>query len=598
MVVTINGDNYLQISSFDTVTTGGAWSGQTPGTDDVTYKEGAGSVGFVMKTSGLNTTTFTPTTSKDLSGVKHVRFWMLSTHGGDFVQIELGITDGGNTGYWVLATSTQYPGGWYSCMIDVSKGVHSGIKPTNMNAITSFIFRVTLTGGKNATNFWLDSLIHCDGLIAYGDLSGSPFDVDDIYTTGISEATGIIERYGKVYFLTGKLIIGDTGTNIVDFQSLNEWLVFKDKSAYLNSALYSITCVGNATGATQDIYFGEKSGNAGINGSFIKCNIASMAFEFTATNTDLHYFGLYGSTLDTYGTIDLMAYSSTYEVLGCYFLNGQGPIEPNTMTFTGNFVIGGIDTDGSVLYESTSHNISYTTYVDNSRAAEFPTANTYDMTGDLFIGGTYDIHFSALTGNLILECGGSPKANPNPAQVENDSTGTVTINNVVDITVTVRDANDESLISGALVYMRASSASGDYPYQVSVGITSSGTTATVDHTSHGLADNEYVLIAGCNEEEYNGVHQITVSDSATYTYTMDGDPADTATGSPIATFVLIFDTTVSGVVTDTMRYLTLDQPFTGKVRKSSASPYYKTAPLSGTVENADFATTVYMSADE
>jgi len=162
----------------------------------------------------------------------------------------------------------------------------------------------------------------------------------------------------------------------------------------------------------------------------------------------------------------------------------------------------------------------------------------------------------------------------------------------------VKDAADDSDIEGAVVYMVAGSG-GDYPYQEGVSIVSSGTTATVTHYTHGLQTDEYVRISGANETPYNGIFQITVSDSATYTYTMLEDPPDTATGSPTCTFVPLFDSTDSnGLATATMRYKTNPQPFTGRARKASATPLYKQGVLSGTIENADYNTTVYLVYDE
>ena len=73
------------------------------------------------------------------------------------------------------------------------------------------------------------------------------------------------------------------------------------------------------------------------------------------------------------------------------------------------------------------------------------------------------------------------------------------------------------------------------PTAVSCAIVSSGTTATVTQAAHGWGTNDYVTIAGANETEYNGKFQITKTGADTYTYTMDDDPDDTATGTLLAT---------------------------------------------------------------
>ena len=70
--------------------------------------------------------------------------------------------------------------------------------------------------------------------------------------------------------------------------------------------------------------------------------------------------------------------------------------------------------------------------------------------------------------------------------------------------------------------------------ETAVSITRSGSTATVTHTSHGFADNSWVMIDGATQTEYNGRFQITVTGTNTYTYTVPGTPATPATGAPRA----------------------------------------------------------------
>lgn len=83
-----------------------------------------------------------------------------------------------------------------------------------------------------------------------------------------------------------------------------------------------------------------------------------------------------------------------------------------------------------------------------------------------------------------------------------------------------------------------------------VGITRSGSTATVDHPGHGFTrSDQKVLIAGAAETEYNGVHSITVVDADTYTYTVSGTPATPATRAqrPGSEQVLYLDSATESV---------------------------------------------------
>lgn len=599
MTVTVSAKNYSSIDNCEDYNTWAAGGGNP---DDVIafFKEGTQCVGFELWQSG-NLDIYI-TGSWDLSGVKHLRCWMMLTclnelntdaNGG----VQYYVSDGTNTGYYYISGSTSYPGGWYNLVCDLSRAVDAGTKPT-MGSVTTIGLRFNLTANaKKVQSLWIDHLYRGDGLIAYGDDAGGSFDFDDILAAdeNTSNGWGMIRKLSGIYYLVGSITLGDNAsTNDCDFAETNQIIIFEDRK--VNSALYEIFCVGNATGATS-IAFGDKVGTTGISGCTIKSNSTNTPLKLTATDTNVDTLGLYGNTFDTHGVIDLMVNSTNREVLNCNFSNGQNQIQPNTMTFERNNVISNISTDGAVLFESTAHNMQYNNYISNNRATEFTTADTYAVTGDQFSDNTYDIHFSAASGNLIINCGGSPKANP--SSVENDSSGTVTINNTVNISITTKDASDDSNITGALVYIRALDGTGDYPYQESVSIVSSGGTATVTHTGHGLQTDEYVRISGANEPEYNGVKQITVTGTDTYTYTITGSPSSPATGTPVSTFVLLFATSDgSGEATAVMRYKTLDQPFTGWARKSSGTPLYKTGILSGTVANADYSTTVYLVDDE
>ena len=63
-------------------------------------------------------------------------------------------------------------------------------------------------------------------------------------------------------------------------------------------------------------------------------------------------------------------------------------------------------------------------------------------------------------------------------------------------------------------------------------LTSSSSTATLTTTiAHGLSTNMYIKVAGADQTEYNGVHQVTVTGASTVTYSITGAPASPATGT-------------------------------------------------------------------
>ena len=139
----------------------------------------------------------------------------------------------------------------------------------------------------------------------------------------------------------------------------------------------------------------------------------------------------------------------------------------------------------------------------------------------------------------------------------------------------------------------------NFPYQDSVTITRSGSTATVSHTAHGLSNGDRVVIRGVNENEYYGVHTISNASTNAYDFTVSGTPATPATGTIVSTFVLISGlTNASGLITDSRTYGS-DQLIKGKVRKSSESPYFKTGAIVGTVLSASgLPLTITLLSDE
>jgi hypothetical protein len=215
----------------------------------------------------------------------------------------------------------------------------------------------------------------------------------------------------------------------------------------------------------------------------------------------------------------------------------------------------------------------------------------------------------------------------NAANANNDSTfhvkrtsGTVTINviggsgnvsyrtdgatvsivqNPVSLTITTVDAADGSVLSGVRVIAQAET-TGPLPYQDSVTITRVSTTASVAHTAHGLSNGQKVLIAGADQDEYNGVKTISNVTANAYDFTVSGSPTTPATGTIIATAVILEGlTNGSGVITDSRTYSS-SQDISGRARLSSTSPFYKTSLILGqTVDNTNgLSITVPMIIDE
>ena len=260
--------------------------------------------------------------------------------------------------------------------------------------------------------------------------------------------------------------------------------------------------------------------------------------------------------------------------------------DTNTRLDGSSFISGGLghamELGASCPSEITLTNVSFTSYSGT------PGSNLIANSGSVN-DAIYNNSGKAITINIT---GGDTPSIRNGA----GATTTVIAGTVL-LQITVIDTNAIA-ISGARVLVTANSG-GDLPYQEIVTITRDGVIATVSHATHGLSDGKKVLIKNATQLEYNGVFVITYIDANSYSYTVSGSPATPATGTILASAVIIDDVTNgSGIVNDTRSY-SGDQPITGRSRKATGSLYYKTSSVIGTIDSTSgLNLTIQMISDE
>lgn len=153
-------------------------------------------------------------------------------------------------------------------------------------------------------------------------------------------------------------------------------------------------------------------------------------------------------------------------------------------------------------------------------------------------------------------------------------------------------------LQNARVLVKAATG-GPFPFDVTVTIANSGTTATVTHTAHGMATNDKVVIKGASHAANNGVFTITYINANSYSYTMTSSPGSNPTGTIKATFAVLEGLTDSNGNISVSRVFPSDQPVSGWARKSSAATYYKPAAIGGTVSSTSgMSAAVQMIPDE
>lgn len=600
MVITLNALNEVEVDDCDAET---YWTINGIDSDATVKKEGTQAVCGILKTSGDNDCTCTPASSKDLSGTKHLRIWFLTTVGGLLNTDALGgiqffASDGVTTGYWYVGGSTTYKGGWKNLVIDVSKDCDAGTKPATMSAITSLGIRMNITaGGKNALNTWLDMFHICDGLTSYGDDGGGYFDLADITAIDENPSTGgygILRSIGGVNFSTGKLVFGDgSSTNGCKFNTKAEDLVYEDR--LVNTALYGFNAENNSTGTTE-IIVGEKAGTAGVSGTKIRVESLTQTPKFTIdldpSNLTTYNCQIYNLTVLDASTIDFPVTDTNREVLTCNF-ESCGDITVSTIIMKYCNIVSA--NDAGAIISSTSHQFSDNKLINCGHGIDFTVATTFGLTNCLFINNTYDLEFSAASGDLIVNATDS-----DPTNYEITGGGSsVTINVSADVDIEVVDSDDVAIV-GARVFIEAASG-GAYPSYESCSITSSGTLATVTHSAHGMFNGQTVCIRGVeNDQYYNGLFTITYIDAGSYSYTMDGTPsASPATGTSItATFVLMEELTIAGGLATESVKVAGSQPIQGHIRKTSGTPIYKQSSVSGNFTTDGFSAKVTLISDE
>jgi len=524
-----------------------------------------------------------------------------------------------SAGVWYVGPQPGYLGGWRAYVMNPSAAFNevvagtgnwtTGGNPAQLTGVDGFgggwSIIQSITG--NTDNSFIDCISVGTGYrITLGDSGSTKGVFSDFITFEQTTTTG---RYGGLRGISGilfarcKLIIGAaSGATNTDFDDSGFTVVW-EKSVLSN---------GTSSSVASDLYELRLKKGSGAT------NVTLANGLFAAVSPHEVYMNLAGSTSCAMTNIT-MDRARLIDVDGAVTWTGGSITNSGQFTITGGAptlntlkLLNSTDAYAmSISAVSQWANVSNITFDGhgvggsgscglrlNLGAVGGASITLTNVTFQNRVAGSHDILIPAdVTGTITINVSGGNTPTVNDLRTPDDY---VIVEDTVDTIITVKDIVTGSPIQFARVLLVASDGTGDWPYQEAVvGITSSGTTATVDHTGHGLATDDVILITGANEIEYNGAFVITVTDVDTYTYTMLGDPADTATGTILATGGMFNEeTNASGQVTDT-RAFTNSQPVTGRVRKGSASNYYQSSPISATINNVSgLALTIQLIPDE
>ena len=565
-------------------------SGGTP--EDVSRKVGTSLAGFSIDTTITDISTSTGTYQTLMMKYNAANFAALELASVPGVELRLG---SGSTAYalYDLEGSDTYKakGGFIIRAIDPNiTGYRTSTSGSpNYASADYFAIACDFTATSKSENVILSAIDVGAGLTLVGGDGASPdaqwsdfFDFDEGTLANRYGYFTALEGFEGIYAVFGTMVIGSATET--DFTDSGVVTIFPDGFfeagwSGVEVNLSNSNSVFNNTNHTYD-----SRGNTTTTDSRAVYNVTGTSGTGTETNI----------TIKSFAEINLNS-AMTFD--GGLALN-CGPIDVNGGS------INGLNVNESTVAANTSA-IIYNVNAD-------PDGELDDLTVTKGTNNHHAIEFG-LTSPTVMTIRNMTNSGFSATNGDNNSTfhvlrtsGTVTINviggsgnftylsegAIVDIvqdpvtTEITTVQSDGTAIQDVRVLLRASDGTGDLPFEDSVSITRSGSTASVSHTAHGMVSGNKVQISGANQQEYNGVKTISNVTTNAYDFTVTGTPTTPATGTIIATGVVLEgNTNVSGVISESRTWST-DQPVTGFARKSTTSPFFKTAPINATISSS------------
>ena len=509
--------------------------------------------------------------------------------------------------YWGGSDYGRNPyGGWANFAVNPSQSADTTVgtvgTPTNQYVGAA----VNLTTGIGKGNpHGVDAIRYGRGssIYEYGDSTSGYCTFSGFATKNdYNDATNGYHRWGLMqnidggYLYKGKMTLG-TATNAVDFRDSDANILIDD-TPYVTTNFNTIE-INNASSRVDwtNVKFtalgtqsaGRLVTNANADLNWDACQFTDMTgtFEFggtlsTCTNAIWSGCGQVNSTGvrgDFSGSQILVSAVAADE--GAFYWN----VSTNPQTYT----------DGCTFTKGTNahHAIRFGTAVTGDITLENCTLDDFNST-DSVNDSTF--RFDATTGSLTLSLNGCSVdgASATEGAIGVDSAGITVTLSIDPVTTTLNikdeDGNNES---GVQVWLAASSAAGDLPFEQSITSISQAAgspwTRTVTFAAaHGLKTNDYLKLYGITNatEDNNGAFQVTYSSDTVVTYT-GADTGETSfTGTITGTGGILYGTTDASGNISKSRTWAANQPYTGQARKSSSSPRYKTIELDGTISSS------------
>lgn len=536
--------------------------------------------------------------------------------------------------YFVTGLNKGYAGGWFHAVINLDSvdrpaaSVGGTGTPAGPNGnITEIGYEGNISASKGEDflqNCYFDAVRSgtlYQGITLKGGTTGDRLTFADLADADTA-SYGLFRNVGGAFRIEGPIIIG---------QTLND--TFLEES--LKVVNFANLTVNNGTGGTTvvpsvapDYYLIELKTSSGgpwsttVKFTDVTFNGVSRDVPFGFETAELGGIDVYTSLRTTYVFGEVIRYnafctSDSDTFIECQQLDLAGAIGITDPTFSncdkvdlthaGCSIDGGSTTGHSQsanigfmitddLEKISNHSFDNLAGVSLGSAIDITTVGTYDLDGVMFTG--YTGPFGSRP---------TPGQGPNKAAIINSSGGLVTINilgggtipsirntspgsNTVVIAGSVTTqvtvvTSDGTPVNQARVLIQAATG-GPLPFADVVTITNSGTTASVSHTAHGMENGDEVKISQTASLFANrGVFVISNVTTNAYDYTMASTPGSNPTGTITATFVALSGLTNGSGVLSRSRVFASNQPISGRIRRSTTAPLYKTTNFTATIDS-------------
>lgn len=504
----------------------------------------------------------------------------MATEASGGLQLLIGSGSGAFYQFYVAGSDTLVYGGWLCAAVDPAQSANATTgSPTSTKQYFGAQANIPSGGPSKGQPLGVDAFRYgrCELRTTDGDAGNgyATFNGAAVYAGDVTRRWGLLDFRDGAYYQQGLFLFGLAGTP-VDFRDSNRVIFIRNTKKV--SANFNTFEVRNASSniALTNISF-QALGTVSP-GRWVTTDNATVALA-SCSFTDMGTLGFASNTTAT---------STTFR--RCSTVTGNGA------TFTG--CVFDSSTAASSVVVADLAKLNGCTFASDgaNHAVELTSVGSGTMTWNGVLSG----YVTGSTGSPV-----TPTSTGNEAIYVNVGSGTLTISvasgasvpsirsagatvNVSSgaVTVTAKAVTETgTAVSGARVHLEATTG-GSLPYDVTVTISNSGTTATVTHTSHGLETNDKVVIRGASLNVNNGVFSITKIDANSYSYTMGSSPGSSPTGTIKSTFVVLSGTTDGAGEVSMSRVFPGSQPVTGRIRKSTSAPFYKNAALTGTVSTS------------